>query len=290
MDRNAAPNSRNDTSEPELDSIVKKLLEDERRRVLGDAEQRRRSLRSKIETREAQLVDDSVLDMLFADHLDNIPSEQRPRNTIHRSRLHVEWHDKLKKELADWKAEYEELENQQIDEQSKQLIFNRARGRLVKSLRRQAEAAGLYLTEKPEPDSSQNPAIPAVNSRTKHLEAGTAERVKGNLVIQGSQFSYKSCKEAMVIVLRELARLDSDLLQRCAQDPAFRGKKRRYLAQRVEDLFPGRPDLWKLHERLEEGWLISTNLPNPMKESLIKAAVRVAGLALGRDVVVPFIT
>jgi hypothetical protein len=73
-------------------------------------------------------------------------------------------------------------------------------------------------------------------------EAGTAKRVKGDLVIRGSQFSYKSCKQAMVIVLRELAGLDSDLLQRCAQDPAFRGQKRRYLAQRVEDLFPDRPD------------------------------------------------
>ena len=52
-------------------------------------------------------------------------------------------------------------------------------------------------------------------------EAGTAKRVKGDLVIRGSQFSYKSCKQAMVIVLRELAGLDSDLLQRCAQDPVL---------------------------------------------------------------------
>ena len=290
MNPNAAPNSRNDTSEPELDSIVKKLLEDECRRVVSDAEKRRRSLRSKIETREAQLVDDSVLDRLFEDHLDNIPSEQRPINTIHRSRLHVEWHDKLKKELADWKEEYEELEKQQIDEQSKQLIVNRARGRLVKSLGRQAEAAGLYLTEKAEPGGGQNLAIPAINSRTKHLEAGTAERVKGELFIRGSKFPYKSGREAMVIVLRELARSNPNFLPRCAQDPAFRGKKRRYLAQRVDELFPGRPDLEKLHEQLEGGWLISTNLNNPTKESIIKAAVKVAGLALGSDVMVPFIT
>ena len=290
MDPNAAPNSRNDTSESELDSIVKELLEDECRSVLSDAEQRRQSLRSKIETRETQLVDDSVLDRLFADHLNNIPNEQRPRKNIHRHRLYVEWHDEFEKELADWKEEYEALENQQIDEQSKQLIVNRARGRLVKSLERQAEAAGLYLTEKPEPDGGQNLAIPAINSRTKHLEAGFAERVKGDLVIRGSLFSYNSGKSAMVIVLRELARLDSNFLQRCAQDRAFRGKKRRYLARRVEDLFPDRPDLRKLHERLEGGWLVSTNLPNPKKEFLIKAAVRVAGLTLGRDVIVPFMT
>ena len=288
MDTNAAPNSRNDTSEPELDSIVKKLLEEESRRVLSDAEQRRRSLRSKIETREAQLADDSVPYRLFVDHLDNIPSEQRPRSAIDRSRLHVEWHDKFKKELIDWKKEYEELEKQQIDEQSKQLIFNRAQERLVKSLEREAEAAGLYLTEKSKPGGGQNLAIPAINSPTKHPETGTAERFKGDLVIRGSQFSYKDCQEAMVIVLRELARLDSDLLQRCNQDPAFRGKKRRYLAQRVEDLFPDRPHLRKRHVRLEGGWLVSTNLNNPTKESIIKAAVKVAGLALGRDVVVPF--
>ena len=93
-----------------------------------------------------------------------------------------------------------------LNEQSKQLIVDRARGRLVRSLERQAEAAGLYLTEKPEPGGGQNRAIQAINSGTKHLEAGTAERVKGDLFIRGSQFSYKSGKEAMVMVLRELAR------------------------------------------------------------------------------------
>ena len=142
MDPSAAPNSRNNTSEPELDPIVKKLLEDECQRVLSDAEQRRRPLRSKIETREAQLVDDSVLDRLFEDHLENIPSEQRPRKNIHRRRLYVEWHERLEKEFADWKEEYEELENQQIDEQSKQLIVDRARGRLVRSLGAASRGSG----------------------------------------------------------------------------------------------------------------------------------------------------
>lgn len=108
------------------------------------------------------------------------------------------------------------------------------------------------------------------------------------LVMQGREFSYNSRKEAMVIVLRELAQGDPDFLQRCSRDPAFRGTKRRYLAQHVGDIFPDRPDLWKYHEQLPGGWLVSTNENNSLKMKLIKAAAQVAGLRFGRDVIVEF--
>ncbi len=116
----------------------------------------------------------------------------------------------------------------------------------------------------------------------------SASQRRDVLVVKGRKFSYKSAKEAMVIVLRELAQADTDFLQRCSSHPAFLGSKRRYLARRTEDIFPDRPGLRKLHERLPGGWLVSTNENNSLKMKLIKAAAQVAGLRFGHDVIVEF--
>ena len=136
----AERNDDNDPLEPELSPILKKLLAEERQRSLDEAEERQRPLRLKIETREAQLDDDSASDELFVDYLNSLPDAQRPKSSIDKSRLHVGWYSNFTKEIADWKKELAELENQTID---KQLIFNCARERLMRLFRREAEAAAL---------------------------------------------------------------------------------------------------------------------------------------------------
>ena len=130
-------NDENDPLESELAPTLKKLLEEEHRRVLDDAEERQRPLQLKIETRKAQLEDGSALDELFEDYLSSLPDDQRPKSsrTIEWSRLHVEWHDNFTKELDGWKEELVRLKNEPID---KQLIFNRAQERLMQLLRREA--------------------------------------------------------------------------------------------------------------------------------------------------------
>ena len=124
------------------------------------------------------------------------------------------------------------------------------------------------------------------NEPTEIAESGSIRTGSG--VLHGKQFSYGSAKEAMVFVLTELAKADSTFLQRCSQHPAFRGRTRRHVAQRAADLYPGRPDLIKNHDELPGGWVVGTNLNNPSKMRIIRAAAEVAGIEFGSDVIVEF--
>jgi predicted type IV restriction endonuclease len=108
----------------------------------------------------------------------------------------------------------------------------------------------------------------------------------GRLLIKGRSYSYHNAKEAMVIVLRELANADESFLERCSQHPDAQGRKRRYIARTAEELYPDRPDLRELHEALPGGWLVATNLNNVLKKNIIKLGCDVAGLRFGEDVVV----
>ena len=110
----------------------------------------------------------------------------------------------------------------------------------------------------------------------------------GHLTLKGKPYAYRDAKEAMVIVLRELAEADPTLLGKCAADPDSYGRKRHYIAQSTSEMYPDRPDLWVHHEPLPGGWLVATNLNNDLKSRIIRLATRVAGLTFGRDVVIGF--
>lgn len=120
-------------------------------------------------------------------------------------------------------------------------------------------------------------------------ESGRRDSLRTGIgVLRDKQFSYANAKEAMVFVLSELAKADSTFLQRCSQHPAFQGRKRRYIAKRAAELYPGRPDLLESQAALPGGWIIGTNLNNQLKMRIIKAAAEVAGIKFGRDVIVDF--
>lgn len=142
----------------ELAFVLKKILEDERRRITGDAEDRRQALHLLIITREAQLDDIEEMDKLFAEYLDTLPDDQRHRSGLERSYRQVEWHTNLKKELADLKEKVSDLKPPPVD---KQLIFANAEERLLNLLRSEAEAVGLF------PDDPDDSTFP---------DAGTSEK------------------------------------------------------------------------------------------------------------------
>jgi len=110
----------------------------------------------------------------------------------------------------------------------------------------------------------------------------------GKLVLRGKAYPYHNAKDAMVIVLRELARGDPTFLERCSQHPDAQGRKRRYIARTPEELYPDREDLRDCREDLPGGWLVATNLNNILKKTIIKLAADVAGLSVGKDVIVEF--
>lgn len=117
--------------------------------------------------------------------------------------------------------------------------------------------------------------------------AGETSR-SGKLVLRGKAYPYTNAKDAMVIVLSELARGDPSFLERCSQHPDARGRKRRYIARTAEELYPDREDLHDMQEKLPGGWLVATNLNNVLKKTIIKLAAEVAGLTFGNDVIVEF--
>ena len=142
----------------------------------------------------------------------------------------------------------------------------------------------------PVPDG---PPSPGSRGQTSTDQSPTSVRPKttsrrGTLVVSGKEFPYGNAKEAVAIVLSELQSADPTFLQRLSQHPKSRGRKRRYVAQSSEDLYPDRPDLRKRHKQLSDNWLLSTYIDARIKKAIIQAAAEVAGLQLGRDIIVEF--
>ena len=110
----------------------------------------------------------------------------------------------------------------------------------------------------------------------------------GKLVMLDKSHTYHNAKDAMVIVLRELAKSDPTFLERCSQHPDAQGRKRRYIARSPEELYPDREDLREMRETLPGGWFVATNLNNVLKKTIIRLATEVAGLKFGKDVIIEF--
>jgi len=117
--------------------------------------------------------------------------------------------------------------------------------------------------------------------------AGETNR-HGTLTLLGRQHHYNNAKEAMVMVLRELAQKDPTFLERCSQHPDAQGRKRRYIARTPDELYPDREDLREMRESLPGGWYVATNLNNILKKTVIRLAAQVAGLSFGKDVIIGF--
>jgi hypothetical protein len=106
-----------------------------------------------------------------------------------------------------------------------------------------------------------------VARRTPATWSGADSTRSGKLTLRGKAYPYRNAKDAMVIVLRELAKGDPTFLQRCSQHPNAQGRKRHYIARTPEELYPDREDLRKFREALSGGWMVSTNLNNVLKKT-----------------------
>ncbi|MDQ8189848.1 type I restriction enzyme HsdR N-terminal domain-containing protein [Roseibacillus persicicus] len=151
-----------------------------------------------------------------------------------------------------------------------------------------------FLTNLRRPVVSQTPPTKPTNSvrppQTPQAEPkpSSSSNRHGHLIISGKAFPYANAKEAMVTALTELSKSDPSFLQRCSQHPYCSGRKRRYIAQTPEELYPDRPDLREMHAELPNGWLVATNLNNQLKKAIIRAATEVAGITFGHDVSIDF--
>ena len=119
-DQGDFPDSQSDT-EPEetempihdnelddrLASLLRELLEQERRRIARAAEDKCNELRSFISVREDTLSDNSKIDKLFYKHLETIPTNQKPEGWSKTVDLFNEWKNTLRAELTDKKMSWE---------------------------------------------------------------------------------------------------------------------------------------------------------------------------------------
>lgn len=106
------------------------------------------------------------------------------------------------------------------------------------------------------------------------------------MILLGDTYSYTNAKDAMVTALRVLAKADRTFLLRCSQHLNAQGRKRHYIALTEEELYPDRPDLRHMNERLLDGWLVATNVNNGIKKTIIRLAAEVAGITFGKDLVI----
>ncbi len=139
----------------------------------------------------------------------------------------------------------------------------------------------------PRPTTATPQQAPLPRQGNSEPAVGTSSR-SGTLILKGKAFPYTNAKDALVMVLRELALADATFLQRCAQHPDVQGTLRKYIGRDPVEMYPHREDLREMVEALPGGWLVSTNLNNLTKKNIIRVAAEVANLRFGHDVSVEF--
>ncbi len=111
------------------------------------------------------------------------------------------------------------------------------------------------------------------------------KRVVDNFVfsIKGQKYQAGSAREVVTKVFQLLAKEDGGFLERFAARK--HGKKRRYLAQNRNELYPGRPDLSEEHAmEIADGWWMGTNYSRRDLQKMINLAREVARPPLGSQV------
>ena len=125
------------------------------------------------------------------------------------------------------------------------------------------------------------------SAAAKKAAASRRTTASQQLVIRGKKYQCPTAKDAMVTVLRTLADSDPSFLERFAQHPAARGRKRRYVGRTLDELYPSDGGYRVQHEKLPGGWLVATHIGNDLKRRVIDLAAETAGWPR-EDIVLPF--
>lgn len=119
--------------------------------------------------------------------------------------------------------------------------------------------------------------------REQHASTRQRRRKAGDLeyVLLGKRYKASTAIGMLIEVLRTLDARDTEFLPRLSKE---KGRKRMYVSDRLEDLYPGRPDLSHYSTELRSGWWVGTNYNRKVIESILKKACQVAGLKWGVDI------
>ena len=133
-----------------LASLIKELLDEERRLIMNKPN----DLREFIKRRETELSDDSVLDELFEEYLATLPIDQKPRSNPQERRMFVEWESGLRTELSEKKNELAKLQSQPVDPRA---IFNGVRSRVLSVLEHESALVGLFSRNDSDANKTHSP-------------------------------------------------------------------------------------------------------------------------------------
>lgn len=100
----------------------------------------------------------------------------------------------------------------------------------------------------------------------------------------GQDFSTRNANETLVALFRHFAELEPAFPHRFQQAPSVIGRSRRYVGRTVQEVYPGKEQLWDMTTQFAPGWYIGTNENNGTKLKLLRLACRVIGLRFGKDV------
>ena len=143
----------NDELATKLIGLLKELLKAERQRIIDIEGEQCNELRRSIERREEQLNDELELDHQFEAYINNLPDEERPANKPQEYRMYGHWEQNLRSELDNWKSKLSELASRSSN---REVIFNKARDKMIRLLKIAAQSADLlpYGTNDPLSDIS----------------------------------------------------------------------------------------------------------------------------------------
>lgn len=142
----------------------------------------------------------------------------------------------------------------------------------------------LPVTSAPTP---LRPSTPAALSNTSlvpvALDAASAPSGGSWYRLNGRVHQVRTAKAVVLGILRDLERAQPGFLERCSRHEDNHARSRSYIAQRPEELYPGRPDFAQdpdKHAQIVPGWLLMTNFNNQVKRSILALAAKISGLRL----------
>lgn len=126
-----------------------------------------------------------------------------------------------------------------------------------------------------------------VAAPTSHPEGGYSVRLRDKTLVA------ETLADILLAVLRRLEELAPGTLERLSQ---VSRRKRRMVARRRVDLYPGRPDLADMSRHVVNGWYVGTNCSLKDARAILTHASVAAGLPeclvlkSGRDAPLPPLT
>lgn len=147
---------------------------------------------------------------------------------------------------------------------------------LVASFLTEKVLASTRVAISPTTDQLRRTDIPPSQPRTHRLKSC-------GFILHDDRHDARSAIDVLIKLFEELSKRYPTFLERFAALPKH-GKKRRWLAIRREELYPGRLDLAREHShKLSSGWWLGTNYSKRTIERIIRRACDVAGVRFGSE-------